>query len=110
MTESLVTSVSPLWQSKLYRITSGYILCNAAAHVIPLATLVEQEHTSENWTMRKGNLLAGQMTRTCYGHSSILGMYRVPEMDRGASEHNMKLQNFRPSMHVTCPTPFNLLL
>jgi hypothetical protein len=22
----------------------------------------------------------------------------------------MKLQNFRPSMHVTCPTPFNLLL
>jgi hypothetical protein len=64
MIESLVTSVSPLWQSKLYRITSGCILCNSAANVILLATLLEHEHTSENGTMRKGKLLAGQMTRT----------------------------------------------
>jgi hypothetical protein len=41
MFERLVTSVSPLWKNKLYRITSSFILCKAAAHVIQLATLVE---------------------------------------------------------------------
>jgi hypothetical protein len=57
MSESLVTLVSPLWQNKLYRITSSLVLCNAAAHVIQLATLVEQVHSPGKWYDEEGKFV-----------------------------------------------------
>jgi hypothetical protein len=59
------------------RITSSFIVCEAAARVSELATLVEQGHNSENGTKKKENLLTGKKTHTySYPHSSILAIFK----------------------------------